>query len=117
MELLFMKVEVDVEGPRDVINDGRISQYTTEAVLFDSFSSANNSYEDLKMPAEAARLQPEHLDNASIGCHAHTILTGQLNNPKLWSAEQVNSYPQYHNFVIEYEADFSQVNKVKLHSL
>lgn len=112
-----MKVEVDVEGPRDVINDGRISQYTTEAVLFDSFSSADNSYEDFEMPAEAAHLQPEHLDNASIGCHAHTILTGQLKHPKLWSAEQVNSYPQYHNFVIEHEADFSRVNKLKLYNL
>lgn len=95
MVLLFIKVEVDVEGPRYVINDGRISQYTTEAVLFDSFSSANK---DFKMPAEAAHLQPEHLDNASIGCHAHAILTGQLKHPKLWSAEQVNSYRQFHNF-------------------
>ncbi|KAG0622115.1 hypothetical protein M758_3G073200 [Ceratodon purpureus] len=83
-----IKVEVAVEGPREMIADNMLSQYTTEAVLFENFDDEG----DFKMPSEAAHLQPQGLDSALIGCHAHTILKAQLQRPKLWSAEHPNLY-------------------------
>lgn len=74
-----------MEGPREMIANCRLSQYTTEAVLFENFDNEGN----FKMPLEAAHLQPQGLDSALIGCHAHTTLTTLLQRPKLWSAENV----------------------------
>ena len=85
MEPFNIQVEVAVEGPREMIADNMLSQYTTEAVLFENFDDEG----DFKMPSEAAHLQPQGLDSALIGCHAHTILKAQLQRPKLWSAEHV----------------------------
>ena len=81
----MIQVEVAVEGPREMIAKNKLSQYSTEAVLFENFDNE----EDFKMPSEAAHFQPQGLDSAMIGCYAHTILTAQLRHPKLWSAEHV----------------------------
>ncbi|XP_024380788.1 uncharacterized protein [Physcomitrium patens] len=83
-----VKVEVTVEGPREMIANSKLCHYTTEAVLFEEFDFQG----DFKMPSEAAHLQPQGLDSAMIGCHAHTILTAKLQGPKLWSAEHPNLY-------------------------
>lgn len=74
-----------MEGPREMIANNKLSQYTTEAILFETFDTDG----DFKMPSEAAHLQSQGLDSAMIGCHAHTILIAQLQRPKLWSAEHV----------------------------
>jgi beta-galactosidase len=84
---LLLQVEVAVEGPREMIANSKLSQYTVEAVLFENFD--DDDERDFKVPSEAAHLQPQGLDSAMIGCHAHTSLTAQLQRPKLWSAENV----------------------------
>lgn len=74
-----------MEGPREMIENNELSQYTTEAILFETFDADG----EFKIPPEAAHLQPQGLDSAMIGCRAHTILAAQLQRPKLWSAEHV----------------------------
>jgi hypothetical protein len=60
---LLLQGKVAVEGPREMIANSKLSQYTVEAVLFENFEAEG----DFEMPSEAAQVQ----------------------RPKLWSAEHV----------------------------
>ncbi len=85
-----MQVQVVVEGPRELVANGELSQYTVEGGLYASWPFPDDVEDDSYLPAKSAVLTPQALDGASIGRHGHATLTGRLEQARLWSAENVS---------------------------
>jgi hypothetical protein len=96
---LFVQVQVVVEGPRELVANGELSQYTVEGGLYASWPFPDDVEDDSYLPAKSAVLTPQALDGASIGRHGHATLTGRLEQARLWSAENVSLYLLKYHFL------------------
>lgn len=77
-----------VESPRIQVANGEIATWTVEGTLYGTWPWPDLE-EDSWKPPIIAHLEPKKLENYKITRFSRAILAQNLENPLLWSAEEV----------------------------
>uniref|UniRef100_I1MIR4 beta-galactosidase n=1 Tax=Glycine max TaxID=3847 RepID=I1MIR4_SOYBN len=86
-------VEVKIDRLQETSKDNVLTNYTIEATLFDSGSwyTSDGNPDLLSSNLADIKLQPSSAPTQPLGFHGY-VLTGELQSPKLWSAEKPYLY-------------------------
>ncbi|OVA04094.1 Beta galactosidase small chain/ domain 5 [Macleaya cordata] len=86
-----VQVEVKLESSKETANDGLLTNFSIEAVIYDTGRWYECDGNVNLLSSDVAHLKLDQAPNALPGFHGY-VLGGKLELPKLWSAEQPNLY-------------------------
>lgn len=89
----IIQVEVKIDRLQETSKDNVLTNYSIEATLFDSGSwyTSDGNPDLLSSNLADIKLQPSSAPTQPLGFHGY-VLTGELQSPKLWSAEKVSNF-------------------------
>lgn len=89
-DFLCSQVEVKIDSPPQIPRENILSNFVIEAALYDTGSWYNGDRSSNLLLSNVANLNVVPSNTVVLGFLGYTI-TGKLEMPKLWSAEQVRN--------------------------